>query len=110
MSHPATESLLQLFEEGNIDGAKALLQRHPEFARHSNYQAHPLIREANNRGNGHAPSQEIADLLTPAAVRSFRDAVLEDRIDDVRDQLRADPGLVSAEFIAGRGIAQAICG
>ncbi len=76
-----------------------MLERCPELARHNGYKAHPLIREANSRGNGHAPNQAIADLLTPSAVRSFRDAVLEDRVDEVRQQRQADPQLVSAETL-----------
>ena len=109
MGHSA-EAFLQLFEEGDVDGAKALLLREPELLNHSGYQAHPLLREFVNRNNGHCykrPHVLIADLLTPAEVRSFRGVVFEDLVGDVRDQLRADPNLLSAEF-AGRGIAQAI--
>ena len=48
----------------------------------------------------------IADLLIPPAVRSFRDALLDDACDVVQQRLQADPGLIQAEFTAGRGIAQ----
>jgi hypothetical protein len=46
-------------------------------------------------------------LISPR-VRAFRDAVLQGRIDEVRDQLTSDQNLTSAKFTAGRGIAQAI--
>lgn len=103
-------SLPDLYTDRDVDGAKALLQREPELASHDGYKAHPLLRECVSRNFGHCsipPHMLIADLLIPAQVRSFRDAVIDDRIDDVRDQLSADPDL-SAEFTAGRGIAQAI--
>ena len=111
MNHAIDQSFLMLFETGDFDSAKALLQRQPELAHHSGYEVHTLLREFVDRNDGHCykrPHLLIADLLIRDQVRSFRDAVLEDRIDDVRDQLRADSNLVSAEFTAGRGIAQGI--
>ena len=100
-----------MFADGDVDGAAALLETHPELARHTTYDAHPLFREFVYRNNGHCYKDShigIADLLTPKIVRSFRDAVLNDQLDDVRGHLRADVKLVHAEFAAGRGIAQAI--
>ena len=111
MNHESNRSFLELFMNGDIDAVKALLEDQPEIASYGGHKAHPLLREFVNRNSGHCykrPHLLIADLLIPAQVRSFRDAVLEDRINDVRDQLRADPSLASAEFTAGRGIAQAI--
>jgi|GEM_PF-842551 len=105
------ELFLELFDQGDRYGAKTLLKRQPALAKHSNYKAHPLLRKFVNRNDGHCYKEThltIADLLIPTIVRSFRDVVLEDRVDDVREQLRAVPELVSAEFTAGRGIAQAI--
>ncbi len=94
MTETNTEVFLDLFQDGNVDAAKAMLQRKPELASYSSYKAHPLLREFVSRNFGHCykPAHRlIADLLISAQTRSFRDAVLEDRIDDVRDQLRADP-------------------
>jgi len=111
MNRAALESHLGLFESGDVDAAHALLQSHIELSSHRGYVAHPLLREFVRRNNGHCyrhPHRLNADILIPAEVRSFRDAVLGDRIDDVRDRLRTDPNLAVAEFVAGRGIAQAI--
>ena len=47
-------------------------------------------------------------MLTPETVRSFRDAVLNDQFDSVQYQLRSQSKLIHSEFVAGRGIAQAI--
>ena len=106
-----TESFLELFQDGDIDGAAQCLQRQPELASHKGYKAHPLIREFVSRNFGHCYRRAhrlIADMLIPVQVRSFRDAVVDDRVDDIRNQLGADSNLVTAEFTAGRGIAQAI--
>ncbi len=112
--------LPDLFTDRDVDGAKALQRREPELSSHDGYKAHPLLRECVSRNFGHCDNPAhrlIADLVIPARVRSFRDAVLDDRADDVRDQLAADPELVGAEFtigprrgmrVAGRGIAQAL--
>lgn len=70
-----------------------------------------MLREFVRRNHGHCykpAHRAIADLLIPSRVRSFRDAVMSDRIEDVRAQLVADPKLARAEFTGGRGIAQAI--
>jgi hypothetical protein len=102
-------SFLDLAWDGDVDGAKDLLQREPALASHDGYKAHPSLREFVRQHGGHCHgSDPIADLLIPAQVRSFRDAVVADRIDDVRDMLSADPCLIDSEFIAGRGIGQAI--
>ena len=102
------EAFLQLFVDGDVRGETALQQRRPELAHHSGYRAHLLLREFADRNHGHCYERShlrIADLLIPTQVRSFRDAVLEDRIGEVRERLRADASLASAEFAAGRGIA-----
>ena len=78
---------------------------------HRGYQAHPILREFVARNDGHCHRQShlvIADLLIPAEVRAFRDAVVADLLAVVRSQLQERPELVHAEFTAGRGIAQAI--
>ena len=103
------QSLLAAFRDGDVDAAKAILAQGP-FA-HDGYEAHPLLRAcvAENDGHCHRKAHlEIAELLIPRPVREFRDAVLGDRLAEVEARIRADPALVSAEFTAGRGIAQAI--
>lgn len=108
MNRETTQSFLDAFQAGDVEKAEALL---PMLESHSGFKAHPLLCEFTNRNSGHCYKRrhiQIADLLIPAEVRSFRDAVVEDRIDDVRLQLQKQPNLVSAEFTAGRGIAQAI--
>lgn len=111
MKATAYAGFLELFEAGDVGAAGAWLREHSELASHTGYAAHPWLREFVSRNKGHCykPSHlQIADLLIPARVRTFRDAVLEDRLKEVRDRIREDPKLVSAEFTAGRGIAQAI--
>ena len=111
MREEIVESFLRLFAERDVAGATALLQTHPEVASHTGYEAHPLLREFVMRNCGHchkARHMLIADLLIPEAIRSFRDAVLADQLDVVRNHLCADADLVSAEFTSGHGIAQAI--
>ena len=106
-----TDSFLQLFQDGDVAGAQALLRRAPQAFAHSGYAAHPQIREFVKRNRGHCYKRNhllIAELLIPDKVRLFRDAVLEDRVDDVQEQLGADRQLARAEFTGGRGIAQAI--
>ena len=59
------ESFLQLFADGDVDGAPALLARRPELASHSGTKAHPLLREFVDRNHGHCyrrPHLRIADL------------------------------------------------
>ena len=107
----STDTFLSLFSKGDVDGATALLNSYPELAVHNEYSAHPLLRSfvANNDGNCYKDSHmRIADLLTPMCVQSFRDAILKNRLEDVRNKLQSDPKLIHAEFTAGRGIAQAI--
>ena len=112
MTQPVTtDNFLERFKTGSLAAAEMPLQREPLLAQHDGYKAHPLLRDfvASNGGHCHRPDHlAIADLLIPLAVRTFRDAVLDDRISDVRNLLEADPDLVGAEFTAGRGIAQAI--
>ncbi|MDE0660646.1 MAG: ankyrin repeat domain-containing protein [Gammaproteobacteria bacterium] len=105
------QRFLAAFRDGDVESAKATLAQEPALHAHDGYAAHPLLRAGVAQNDGHCYRQahlEIAELLTPRAVRGFRDAVLGDRLAEVRDQLEADPPLVSAEFTAGRGIAQAI--
>ncbi|TWU12144.1 Ankyrin repeats (3 copies) [Symmachiella macrocystis] len=111
MKQEHADSFLKMFRNGDLDQAKALVHRHPELASHKSGVGYPLLHAFVNGNGGHSFKRAhllIADLLIPARVRDFRDAVLKDRIDEVRNQLLADPHLASAEFTAGRGIAQAI--
>ena len=104
----ADESFLAVFARGDLGAAWAFIDSHPSIGRFDGYKAHPLLREFVARNCGHcykASHRAIADLLIPDRVRSFRDAVMSDRIEDVRDQLAVDPRLVRAEFTGGRGIA-----
>ena len=105
------QSFLAAFRDGDVDAAKAVLAETPGLLPHTGYGAHPLLRACVTQNDGHCYRKahlEVAELLIPQAVRNFRDAVLEDRLSDVRDQLETDPPLATAEFTAGRGIAQAI--
>ena len=73
--------------DGDVDGAEALLEHHPDLATHSGYKAHPLLRDFVDRNNGHCYKHAhmfIADLLIPENVRCFRNAVLNDLLDEVR--------------------------
>ena len=100
-----------MFERGDLAAARTYIDGHPSIGRYDGCEAHPLLREFVVRNCGHcykASHRAIADLLIPRRVRAFRDAVIADRIEDVRAQLVASPRLARAEFTAGRGIAQAI--
>lgn len=104
-------SFLAAFRNGDVDAAMSTLQQEPGLLAHDGYRAHPLLRACVDQNDGHCYRKAhlaIAELLIPRAVRDFRDAVLEDRLPDVCDQLSSDPPLATAEFTAGRGIAQAI--
>ena len=111
MTHnPNEAALLACFENGAVEQAQALLNRHPELGPTSGYAAHPLLRRFVDSNDGHCYKSahvRIADFLTPLPVRSFRDAVLSDEVNGVERRLRDDAALVSAEFV-GRGISQAI--
>lgn len=105
------QSFLAAFRDGDVGTAKAVLEQAPGLLPHAGYRAHPLLHACVAQNDGHCYRKahlEIAELLIPPAVGSFREAVLGDRLADVRDQLAADPPLATAEFTAGRGIAQAI--
>ena len=105
------QSFLAAFRDGDVGAAKAVLAEAPGLLPHAGYGAHPLLHACVTQNNGHCYRKahlEIAELLIPRVVRDFRDAVLEDRPSDVRDHLETDPPLATAEFTAGRGIAQAI--
>ena len=100
-----------MFERGDLAAARSYVGGHPSIGRYDGYEAHPLLREFVRRNHGHCyrpAHRAIADLLIPDRIRSFREAVMSDRIEDVRAQLAADPELIRAEFTGGRGIAQAI--
>lgn len=100
-----------MFERGDLDSARAWIDQHPAMAGYEGYRAHPLLREFVRDNGGHcykSAHRTIADMLIPDRVRAFRDAVMADRVEEVRAQLDGDPDLVHAEFTAGRGIAQAI--
>ena len=105
------QSFLAAFRDGDVGAAKAVLAEAPGLLPHAGYRAHPLLHACVTQNDGHCYRKahlEIADLLIPRVVRDFRDAVLGDRPSDVRDHLETDPPLATAEFTAGRGIAQAI--
>lgn len=105
------EAILSKFEAGDINGIAELLEDSPEMLDHNSLTAHPLIREFVNRNNGHCYKKNhlrIADILTPEIVRSFRDAIIDDRFDDVESHLQSTPNLIHSEFTAGRGISQPI--
>ena len=105
------QSFLAAFRDGDVSTATAVLAETPGLFPHAGYGAHPLLRACVTQNDGHCYRKahlEIAELLIPHAVSTFRDGVLEDRLSDVRDQLETDPPLATAEFTAGRGIAQAI--
>ena len=105
------QSFLAAFRAGDVDAARAVLAQTPEMLAHADYRANPILHACVAQNDGHCYRKahlEIAELLIPRAVSDFRDAVLGDRLPDVRDQLAADPPLATAEFTAGRGIAQAI--
>ena len=102
---------LAAFRAGDVAAAQDILAVEPAVAAHTDYQAHPLLRACvvDNDGHCYKPAHlAIAELPIPEAVRTFRDAVVADQLDDVRDRLRSDRALVSAEFTDGRGIAQAV--
>ena len=105
------QSFLAAFQGGDVGAAKAVLAETPGLLPHAGYRAHPLLHACVTQNDGHcyrSAHLEIAELLIPHAVRDFRDAVLGDRLAEVRNRLEADPPLATAEFTAGRGIAQAI--
>ena len=111
MESGSDSAFLSIFESGDLAAARNYIHSHPSIGRYDGYEAHPLLREFVRRNHGHCykpAHRTISDLLIPSRVRSFRDAVMSDRVEDVRAQLAADPGLARAEFTGGRGIAQAI--
>ncbi len=111
MESKSGEFFLATFERGDLEAARVYIDSQPSISCHDGYKAHPLLREFVRRNCGHCyktSHRAIADLLIAERVRSFRDAVMADRLEDVRSQLDADPELVQAEFTGGRGIAQAI--
>jgi len=105
------QSFLAAFRDGDVSTARSVLAETPGLLPHAGYGAHPLLHACVTQNDGHCYRKahlEIAELLIPREVRQFRDAVLGDRLSVVRNQLETDPPLATAEFTAGRGIAQAI--
>ena len=105
------DAFLDLFQEGDIEGVKRMLDQSPALLSQCGYKAHPLLREFVERNKGHCYQRShllIADLLIPENIRSFRTAVQSDQLSAVRTRIKEDAELVGAEFTAGRGIAQAI--
>jgi len=104
------DELLSCFRNGNVSGAKELLKEHRGILGET-YLAHHVLRMFVDGNSGHCYKKshlEIADLLIPSTIKHFRDAVLADDIPTVKKRIREEPQLVSAEFTAGRGIAQPI--
>jgi ankyrin repeat protein len=102
---------LALVADGDVQGVAALVKRYPALTNDRSYKAHALLRQLVSLNKGHCYKKlhrQIADVLTPASVRSFREAILNDQVDVVRHHLQADADLIYADFTAGRGIAQAI--
>ena len=111
MESGSDEALLAMFERGDLEAARAFIDSRPQLSGYDGIAAHPLLREFVRRNCGHCykpAHRAIADLLIPDRVRDFRDAVMADRIEAVRNSLSDDPELVHAEFTGGRGIARAI--
>ena len=108
MSENNNELFLDAFQNGDVEKARNLARTLPT---HVGLQAHPLLREFVSNNHGHCYRQahmQIAEMLISDEVRAFRDAVVEDKVDEVRLQLRQNADLINAEFTAGRGISQAI--
>ena len=106
-----TEQLLELFESGNVEAARAFVRNSAQLIQPAGYGAHPVLRAFVERHSGHCYKPQhlqIADLLLSEDVKAFRDAVVRDQVRDVQRQLTANGKLVQAEFTAGRGIARAI--
>ena len=111
MESGSDEAFLSTFARGDLEAARAFIERRPRLAGYDGIAAHPLLRECVRRNCGHcykSTHRAIADLLIPGRVRAFRDAVMADRIEVVRSRLADDPDLVHAEFTGGRGIARAV--
>ena len=111
MESGSDEAFLSTFARGDLEAARAFIERRPRLADYDGIAAHPLLRECVRRNCGHcykSTHRAIADLLIPGRVRAFRDAVIADRIEAVRSRLTDDPELVHAEFTGGRGIARAV--
>jgi Ankyrin repeats (3 copies) len=113
-SSPSSEiehEFLKYFSAGNISMAKQVMDSTRDFVEETEYKAHHLLRAFVDSNSGHCYKKahlQIAELLIPDRVLTFRDAVTDDRVADVQAMLVNQPKLVNAEFTAGRGIAQAI--
>ena len=102
---------VSIFHEGDVERARSLILGNPSFANQEGYSAHPLLTQFISHNKGHCYKQahlQIADMLIPDSIRSFRDAILQDEVHNVQELLGSDANLVHSEFTAGRGIAQAI--
>ena len=111
VSPAAEHDFLRYFHAGNLAAAKKIVNTSPNLLAGVDYQAHHLLRAFVDANSGHCYKKahlEIAELLTHRHVLTFRDAVMDDNVAAAQGMLVDDPKLVSAEFTAGRGIAQAI--
>ena len=110
-SSDVEREFLKYFRAGDVAAATRLVKELPQRARDPEFAAHYLLRAFVDSNSGHCYKQShlrIAELLIRDEVLVFRDAVVEDRIADVKKLVVANPQLVNADFTAGRGIAQAI--
>lgn len=102
------DAFLECFVEKDVPGARALLAESPVALAN---RVHPwlLACVAQNHGHCHEKGHlEIAEMLLPEMVLAFRDAVVDDQVDDVTQWLCQDHEMVEAEFVAGRGIGRAL--
>ena len=102
---------LAYFAAENVRAATDVLKSMMHAPDELRYEAHHLLRAFVDSNSGHCYKKahlRIAELLTHKRVIAFRNAVTQDEVGDVRSMLAEDAKLVDAEFVAGRGIAQAI--
>ena len=105
------KQLLECFDTEDASRARNLIDGLPPETLSTDFRIHPATRTFIDGNKGHCYKRShmrIADLLTPSAVRRFRDAVLGGDTRAVGKELADAPGIVNAEFTAGRGIARAI--
>lgn len=108
------QDLLDCYERADVEAAEAIINGQDSLSVELSAlrgAVHPIVKSFVDGNGGHCYKPEhlqISDMLTPVQVRAFREAVLSDRCDEVRDCLQQDSELVHSEFAAGRGIAKAI--
>ena len=91
MSNNINDTFLDAFQSGDVERAQAWVNELPS---HGGVEAHPLLREFVRGNHGHcykAGHMRIAEMLIPDEVRAFRDAVLDDRVDEVARTIAAEP-------------------